>query len=118
MPLNFGSPIPDLDETLEDECKHLLLNCLWTITSEDASGTVIITCLKWTFNCDFSVRVTAHPQEAPNVSKQIDLDNYHAFLRSLTDALNLYEVFPQPHLNTYQLEILEELIEHLDLKFY
>ena len=31
-------------------------------------------------------------------------------LRSLSDALNLYEAFPEPHLNSHQLELLEELI--------
>ena len=38
-------------------------------------------------------------------------------LKSLSDANNLYEDFPEPHLNSFQLEILDELIEYLDLKF-
>ena len=35
----------------------------------------------------------------------------------LSDALNLYEDFPEPHLNSFQHEILDELIDYLDLKF-
>ena len=118
MPQNVGNLILDLDEIPEDECKHFPLNCPWTITSRNESLTVIITCLKWTFNYDFCVRVTAHPQGAPNVSKQIDLDDQHPFPRSLTDALNLYEVFPEPHLITHQIDVLEELIEYLEFKLY
>ena len=38
-------------------------------------------------------------------------------LKSLSEALNVYEVFPEPHLNSFQLEILEEPIEYLYLKF-
>ena len=34
---------------------------------------------------------------APNISKQIDLDDHHPLLRSLTDALHFYEAFPEPH---------------------
>ena len=64
------------------------------------------------------MRVPANPLGAPIVSKQIDLDDDQSWLRSLTDALNLYEIFPEPHLITYQIEILEELIEYLDLKFF
>ena len=78
----------DLDDLPENECKHIPLKCPWTITSNGESLTVIITCLKWTFNCDFCVRVTAHPQGAPNFPKQIDLGDHHPLLRSLTDALN------------------------------
>ena len=88
MPQNVGNLIVDSDETPEDECKHFPQICPWTITSKSESLTVFITCLKWTFNYDFSVRVTAHPQGAPNVSKQIDLDDHHPMFRSLTDALN------------------------------
>ena len=118
MPKKSESPILDLDEIPEDECKHLPVNCLWNITSESVSLTVIITCLKWTFNYEFCVRVTAHPLGAANVLKQIDLYDHHPLLRSLTAALKLYEIFPEPHLNTYQREKLEELSEYLDLKFY
>ena len=44
-------------------------------------------------------------------------DAYHLLLRSLADALNLYGASPEPHLNTHQLDILQDLTEYLDLKF-
>ena len=118
MPKNFESSIMNLDEISEEECKYIPLNCLWTITSADTSLTDIITCLKRTFNYDFCVRVTAYPPGAPNVYKQIDLFDHHPLLRSVTDALNLYKAFPEPHLNTSQIELLEELIEYLHFQFY
>ena len=111
-------PILDLEEIAEDKCKHLELNCLWTITSKDTSLTVIITCVKWTFNFEFCVRVTAHPMGAPNFLKQKDLDDHHPLLRPLTDALNIYEVFSERCLKTYELDILEELFKCLDVNFY
>ena len=107
MPQNFESPILDLDKIPEDECKHVPLNCLWTINSQDVSLTVIITCLKRTFNYGCCIRVTAYPLGVPTASKQIDIDDDHHLLRSLTDALNSYEAFPEPHLYTYQCEFLE-----------
>ena len=73
--------------------------------------------MKWTFKYDFCARVTTYPQGAPNVSKEIDLDDHHLLLRPLTDALNLCEVFPEAHLNNHELDNLEELIEYLDLNF-
>ena len=106
-----------LDELPEEECKHIPLNCLWTIISHDTNLKVIITCLKWTFNYEFCVRVTAYPQGAPNISKQIDLEDHHPLPRSLTDALNLYEAFSEPHLNSHQLEFLEDLMEDLHFIF-
>ena len=115
MPQRLRISITNLDEIPEEECRHVPMNCLWTITSQDTSLTVTITCVKWTFNYEFCVRVTAPSVEAPNVLKQIDLDDHRPLLRSLTDALNLYEVFPESHLNAYQLEILEELIVFLAL---
>ena len=111
MPQKFGTPITNLDDIPEIECKHISINSLWTITSEDTSLAVTITCLKWTFNYDFCVRVTAYPLGAPNATKQIDSDDDHPLLRSLIHALTLYEVSPEPHLNSYGLEILEVLIE-------
>ena len=102
----------ELDGLPENECKQIPLNCPWSITSKDESLTVTITCLKWSPNCDFCVQVTAHPQGAPNVSKQIDLDDLKLLLRSSTDALNLYEAFPEPHLNPFHFHILEELKHH------
>ena len=118
MPQNVGSSTLDLDDLPENECKDIPVNCPWTITSRYESLTVIITCVKRTFSYDFCVRVTAHPQGAPNVPKQIDLDDHHLLLRSLTDALYIYEVSPERHLNPHRFDILEELIEYLDLKFY
>ena len=117
MPKKVGSSITHLDELPEEECKHIPLNYIWPITSQDTNVTVIITCSKWTFNFEFCVRVTAYQLGVPNVSKQIDLDDHHPLLRSLTDALPLYEAFPEPYLNSQQLEILEELIEYLHFKF-
>ena len=118
MPQKVESSITHLDELPEEECKHIRLNCLSTITAQDTNLTVIVTCLKWTFIYDFWVRVTAYPQGAPNVSKPIDLDDHHPLLRSLTDALNSYEAFPEPHLNFHQLKNLEELREYLHFKFW
>ena len=54
---------------------------------------------------EFCVRVTAYPLGAPNFLKQTDLDYDDNLLRSLTNALHLYEAFPEPHLNSHQLEI-------------
>ena len=106
-----------LDKISENECKHVPLNCPWIITSQDGTLTVIISCLKWTFNYDFWIRVTVHPDGNSGISKQIDLNDHHPLLKSLSDALKLYEAFPEPHLNFFQLEILDELIDYLDLKF-
>ena len=64
------------------------------------------------------MQVTAHPQVAPNILKQTVLEDHHPLLRSLTDALDLYEAFPEPYFNTHQPGISEELLEYLDLKFY
>ena len=108
MPQNLdNSP---LDKIPKKGCKHVPLNCPWTINSPDEALTVIITCLKWTFNYDFWSRVTVHPEGNSGISKQIHSDDHHPLLKSLSDALNLY-------LNSFQLEILEESIEYLYLKF-
>ena len=117
MPQKSESSITHLDEIPEEECQHIPLNCIWPITSPDKNLTVIITCLKWTFNFELCIRVTAYPLGAPNISKEIDSDDHHPLLRSLTDALYLYEAFPEPHLNYHQLESLEELIELSHFKF-
>ena len=117
MPQKLESPITHLDQLPKGECKHISLKCFWPITSQDTNLTVIITCLKRTFNYEFCVRVTAYPLEAPNFSKQIDLDDYYPLFRSSTDALNFYEAFPEPHLNSHQFEILEELMEYLHFNF-
>ena len=117
MPQKFESSMTHLDEIPEEECKDIPLNCTWPITSQDTHLTVLIAFLRWTFNFEFCVRVTAYPLGAPNISKQIDLDDHHPLLRSLTEALHLYEGFPEPHLNSHQLETLENLMEYLHFKF-
>ena len=117
MPQKFESSITHLDELPEEECKHIPLNCIWPITCQDTNLTVIITCLKWTFSFEFCVRVTVYQLGALNISKQIDLDDHYPLLRSLTDALHSYEAFTEPHLNSHQLKILEELMEYLHFKF-
>ena len=53
MPEKSESSITHLDELPEEECNHIPLNCIWPITSQDTNQTVIITCLKWTFNFAF-----------------------------------------------------------------
>ena len=117
MPQKLESSVTHLDELPDEECKHIPLNFLWPITSRDMNLTDIITCLKWTFNYEFCVRVTACPLGAPNISKQIDLDDHHPPLRSSSDPLNLYEAFPEPQLKPHQLEILEELRKYPHFKF-
>ena len=117
MPKKNGSSITHLDDLPEEECNQIPLNCIWPITSQDTNQTVIITCLKWTFNHEFCVRATAYQLGAPNISKQIDLDDHHPLLRSFTDALYLYEAFPEPHLKSHQLECLKDLMEYLHFKF-
>ena len=107
----FEISLTHLDELPEEQCKHIPLNGLWPITPQDLNLTVVITCLEWSFNYEFCVRVTAYPLGTPNFSKQIDLDDHHPLLRSLTNALNLYEVFPELQLNSHQLVISEELME-------
>ena len=117
MPKKFESSITHLDDLPEKECKHFPLNCIWPITSQDTNQTVIITCLKWTFNLELCVRVSAYQLGAPNISKQIDLNDHYPLLRSLTDALHLYEAFPELHFNSHNFESLEELMEYLHFKF-
>ena len=117
MPKKSESSVTHLDELPEEECNHIPLNCIWSITYQGTNQTVIITCLKWTFSLAFCIRVTAYHLGSPNNSKQLDLDDHHPLLRSLTDALQLYDASPEPHLNSHQLERLEELMEYLHFKF-
>ena len=98
---------------IDDECQHFPLNCPWVITSGSGTLTVVFTCLKWTFNYDFWIRVTAHPEGNPNTSKQININKHNSLLLSLSEALDEYEDFPEPHLNSYQLHILGDLLETL-----
>ena len=118
MPKKSESSVTLLDDLPEEDCNHFPLTCIWPITSQDTNQTVILTCLKWTFNFEFCVRVTAYHLGTPHIPKQIDLDHHHSLLRSLTDALHSYEAFPEPHLNSHLLESLEELMDYLHFKFY
>ena len=105
--------LPPKWDDIEVDCQHMPLNCPWIITSENETLTVIITCLRWTFNYDFWIRVTAHPEGNPNISKQIDIIMHDPLLVSLSEALNDYKGFPEAHLNSYQLHILGELLDSL-----
>ena len=100
-------------DDIDDECQHIPLNCPWIITSGNETLTVVIKSLKWTFNYDFWIRVTAYPEWKPKVSKQIDIYNHQPLLASLSEALNYNEDFPEPHLNSHQLHILGKLMDSL-----
>ena len=115
MPQKSEDLSPNWDNS-DDECQHILLNCAWTITSANGTLTVVITCLKWTFNHDFWIRVTAHPEGNPHISKQIDINKHNPLLESLSEALDEYEDFPEPHLNSHQLHIGGELLDSLPWK--
>ena len=112
MPQKSENLPPNWDD-IDDECQHISLKCPWTITSGNETLTVVITRLKWTFNYDFWIRVTAHPEGNPNISKQIDINKDNTLLESLSEALDEYEDFLQPHLNSYQPHILGELLDSL-----
>ena len=45
-------------------------------------------CLNWTFNYDFWIGVTVHPEGNPNISKQIDVNKHKPLLESPSEALN------------------------------
>ena len=112
MPHKAENFPPNWDD-INDERQYNPLNCPWTITSENETLTVVITCLKWTFNYDFWIRVTAHPEGNPNISKQIDINKRNPLLESLSEALDDYEDFLEPYLNSYELHILGELLDSL-----
>ena len=57
--------------------------------------------------------MTAHPEGNPNISKQTDIIEHNPLLVSLSETLDDYEDFPEPHLNSYQLHILGELLDSL-----
>ena len=67
--------------------------------------------MKWTFKYDFWIRVTAHPETIPSISKQIDMSKHNPLLVSLSEALDDCENFPEPHLNSYQIHIFGELLD-------
>ena len=54
--------------------------------SENETLTVVTTCLKWTFAYNFWIKLTAHPAENPNISKQIDINKHNSLLVSLSEA--------------------------------
>ena len=112
MPQNFENIPPNWD-SIDDECQHRPLKCPWTITSANETLTVVITFLKWTFNYDFWIRVTAHPERNPYILKQIDINKRNPLLESLSEALDEKEDFREPHLNSYQLQIPGELLDSL-----
>ena len=112
MPETSENLPPNWDD-IDDECQVIPLNCPWTIISGNETLTVVITCLKWIFNYDFWIRVTAHPEGNPNILKQIDINKHIPLLVSLSEALDDYEKFPEPHLNSYQLQFFGELLDSL-----
>ena len=112
MPHRCENFPPNWDD-IEDEFQHNPLNCPWTITSGNDTLTVVMTCVKWTFNHDFWIRVTAHPEGETNISKQIDNNKHHSLLASLSEALNDYEDLPESHLSSYQFHILGEVLDFL-----
>ena len=105
--------LPPFWDDIGEECQTFSLICPWTITCEDGTLAFIITSLEWTFNYDFWIRVTAHPEENPNFSKQININKHHPLLKSLSEALNDYVKFPETHLNFLQLHIIGELLDFL-----
>ena len=112
MPQHFENFPPNWD-VIEEECEHISLTCPWTIICKDGTLEFIITSLEWTFNYDFWIRVTAHSEGNPNVSKQINIYKHHPLLESLSKALNDYVKFLEPHLDFVQLDILRELLDFL-----
>ena len=105
--------LPPIWDDIEEESQHVPLNCPCTITCEDGTLAFMITSLEWTFNYHFWIRVTAHPEENPNTSKQININKHHPSLESLSEALNDYVKLPEPHLNSLLLNILRELLDFL-----
>ena len=112
MPQKSENLPPNWNDT-DDEFQHTPVNCPWTITSGNETLTVVITCLEWTFNYGFWIRVTAQPEGNPKIPKQIVINKHDPLLESLSEALDDYEDFPEPHLNSYQLHILGELLDSL-----
>ena len=112
MPYIFEKLPPNWDD-IDDECEHIPLNCQWTITSENETPTVVITCSEGTFNYEIWIRVTAHPEGNLKISKQIDINKHNSLLECLSEALNDYEDFLEPHVNSHQLHIVGELLDSL-----
>ena len=106
MPQKSDNLPPNWDD-IDDECEHIPLNCPWTITSGNETLTVVIVCLEWTFNYDFWIRVTADPEWNPNIWKQIDINKQNPLLESLSEFLDDYEDFFEPHLTPINFIFLE-----------
>ena len=111
MPQKNEDLIPNWDD-IEEECQYIPLKCPWTIACQNGTLAFINTRLQWTFNYDFCTRVTAHPEEM-HFSKEINIDNHHPLLKSLSEAPNDYVKVPEPHLNSLQFHILGELLDFL-----
>ena len=99
--------LPPTWDNIDDECQHIPLICPWTITSENETLTVVITCMKLTFNYDFWIIVTAHPEGNPSFLKQIDNNERNPFLVSLSEAIDDYEDFPEADVNPINFIFLE-----------
>ena len=112
MPQNLENLPPNWDD-IKKECEHISLACLCTINCKDGTLKFVITSLEWTFNYDFWIRVTAHSEGNSNISQQLNIDNHHPSVESLSEALNDYVKLPEPHLNSLQLHILGELLDFL-----
>ena len=112
MPQNFENLPPNWEDNKED-CEHISLACPWTISCKDGTLEFIITSLEWAINHDFWIRVTAHSEGNPNISKKINIDKHHFLLECLSEALNDYVGLPEPNLNSLQLHILGELLDFL-----
>ena len=112
MPYKFEN-LPLNWKDIDHDCQNIPLICPWTFISEDKNLTVVTTFLKWTFNYDFWIRVSAHLQGKPILSIQIDIIKHHPLLASLSEALSDYEDFSQAHLNSYQLHFLGQLLDFL-----
>ena len=115
MPQKFENLPPKWDDIF-DERQHIPVICPWTITSDNETPTVVTTCLNWTFNKEFWIKLTAHPEENPTKSKQIDFNKHNPLLESPSVALDDYEDFLEQHLNPYQLQILGEPLDSLPLE--
>ena len=74
------------------ECQHTPLTCPWTITWKDGTLVFIITSLEWTFNYDFWIRVTAHPEKNPNNFIQLNIDTHHPLFESIRGSKRLREI--------------------------
>ena len=57
--------------------------------------------------------MNAHPEENPDITKQIDINKHHPLLEPSPESLYDYVKIPEPHLNSLQLHILGELLDFL-----